>query len=229
MIRFILSFFGAIFTLLTLGVALIALSIGAVFWVYGRDLPSHESLAQYKPPTISRIYSGEGHLIDEFSQERRLFAPADEIPDLIKQAFISAEDKNFYSHKGYDTRGIAAAAIEAVQTRGETVRGASTITQQLIKNKKVRRGLLGVYMTALDLLRKAEKNLTDHLTQQRELLPASEVKTWMSGMITAAKQTLLNIPGKLAPQLENQPWPKIQKRLEEEIRFALEKISSNPG
>ncbi|MBJ6373149.1 penicillin-binding protein 1A [Sedimentitalea arenosa] len=134
MIRFILSFFGAIFTLLTLGVALIALSIGAVFWVYGRDLPSHESLAQYKPPTISRIYSGEGHLIDEFSQERRLFAPADEIPDLIKQAFISAEDKNFYSHKGYDTRGIAAAAIEAVQTRGETVRGASTITQQVMKN-----------------------------------------------------------------------------------------------
>lgn len=134
MIRFILSFFGAIFTLLTLGVAVVALSIGAVFWVYGRDLPSHESLAQYKPPTISRIYSGEGHLIDEFSQERRLFAPADEIPELIKQAFISAEDKNFYSHKGYDTRGIAAAAVEAVQTRGETVRGASTITQQVMKN-----------------------------------------------------------------------------------------------
>lgn len=85
------------------------------------------------------------------------------------------------------------------------------------------------WQMALDLLRKAEKNLTEHLTQQRELLPASEVKTWMSGMITAAKQTLLNIPGKLAPQLENQPWPKIQKRLEEEIRFALEKISSNPG
>ncbi|MBK0328355.1 PBP1A family penicillin-binding protein [Rhodobacteraceae bacterium F11138] len=134
MIRFVLSFFGAIFTLFTLGIALIALSIGAVFWVYGRDLPSHESLAQYKPPTISRIYSGEGHMIDEFAQERRLFVPADEIPDLIKQAFISAEDKNFYTHKGYDMRGIAAAGIEAVRSRGDNVRGASTITQQVMKN-----------------------------------------------------------------------------------------------
>ena len=95
MIRFIFSFFGAIFTLVTMGVVMVALTIGGVFWMYSRDLPSHESLAQYKPPTISRIYSGEGHLIDEFAKERRLFASADEIPDLVKQAFISAEDKNF--------------------------------------------------------------------------------------------------------------------------------------
>jgi penicillin-binding protein 1A len=133
-IRFILSFFGAIFSLVTLGIAVVALSIGAIFWVYGRDLPSHESLAQYKPPTISRIYSGEGRIIDEFAHERRLFTPSDEIPDLVKQAFISAEDKNFYTHKGYDMRGIAAAGIEAVRTRGKTVRGASTITQQVMKN-----------------------------------------------------------------------------------------------
>ena len=134
MLRFVFSFFGAIFSLVTLGVAMVALSIGAIFWIYGRDLPSHESLAQYKPPTISRIYSGEGRLIDEFAQERRLFTPAEDIPDLVKQAFISAEDKNFYIHKGYDMRGIAAAAIEAVRSRGETLRGASTITQQVMKN-----------------------------------------------------------------------------------------------
>ncbi len=134
MLRFVASFFGAIFSLLTLGIAAVALSIGAVFWVYGRDLPSHESLAQYKPPTISRIYSGEGHLIDEFARERRLYAPANEIPDLVKQAFISAEDKNFYQHHGYDTRGIAVAAFEAVKSRGQNVRGASTITQQVMKN-----------------------------------------------------------------------------------------------
>lgn len=134
MIRFILSFFGAIFSLVTLGVFMVALTIGGVFWMYGRDLPSHESLAQYKPPTISRIYSGEGQLIDEFAKERRLFTPADEIPDLIKQAFISAEDKNFYTHQGYDLRGIAAAGIEAVRSRGSNVRGASTITQQVMKN-----------------------------------------------------------------------------------------------
>ncbi|MEP3333863.1 PBP1A family penicillin-binding protein [Sedimentitalea sp.] len=134
MIRFVLSFFGAIFTLVTLGIAVLALSIGAIFWIYGRDLPSHESLANYKPATISRIYSGEGHMIDEFAKERRLFAPADEIPDLVKQAFVSAEDKNFYTHGGYDTRGIAAAAFEAVKSRGQNVRGASTITQQVMKN-----------------------------------------------------------------------------------------------
>ncbi|MBY6156244.1 penicillin-binding protein 1A [Pseudooceanicola nitratireducens] len=134
MIRFVLSFFGGIFSFLTLGVMVIALSIGAIFWVYGRDLPSHESLASYQPKTISRIYSSEGRIIDEFAQERRLFAPADEIPELVKHAFISAEDKNFYTHAGYDTRGIAAAIVEAVQSRGQNVRGASTITQQVMKN-----------------------------------------------------------------------------------------------
>ena len=134
MLRFILSFFGGIFTLITLGVAVVALSIGSIFYIYGRDLPSHESLAQYTPPTISRIYSGEGQMIDEFAQERRLFTPAEEIPDLVKYAFISAEDKNFYTHKGYDTRGIVAAALEAIKSRGRNVRGASTITQQVMKN-----------------------------------------------------------------------------------------------
>jgi len=112
----------------------VALTVGGVLWVYGRDLPDTEALAQYAPPTISRIYSGEGALMDEFARERRVFAPADEIPDLVKQAFISAEDKNFYSHKGYDPRGIAAAGYEAIRSRGQNVRGASTITQQVMKN-----------------------------------------------------------------------------------------------
>ena len=134
MTRFIMSFFGAIFSVVTLGIGMMALTIGAVFWMYGRDLPSHESLAQYTPPTISRIYSGEGRIIDEFAQERRLFTPAEEIPDMVKQAFISAEDKNFYEHQGYDPRGIAAAAVEAVKSGGRNVRGASTITQQVMKN-----------------------------------------------------------------------------------------------
>ena len=134
MFRFILSFLGGIFTTLTMSIGMVALTIGAVFWMYGRDLPSHESLAQYTPPTISRIYSGQGRLIDEFAKERRLFAPVDTIPPLIKQAFISAEDKNFYEHDGYDLRGIGAAAIDAVRSRGRDVRGASTITQQVMKN-----------------------------------------------------------------------------------------------
>ena len=134
MIRFVLSFLGGIFTLVTAGIAMVALSVGAIFWVYGRDLPSHEALARYQPKSISRIYSGEGQLIDEFAREHRLYTPTEEIPDLVKNAFISAEDKNFYTHAGYDPRGIAAAIFEAIQTRGESVRGASTIPQQVAKN-----------------------------------------------------------------------------------------------
>ncbi len=113
---------------------MLALSIGAVFFLYGRDLPTYEVLAQYSPKTISRIYSSEGQIIDEFATERRLFTPAEEIPPLVKQAFISAEDKNFYEHKGFDPRGMAAAVVDAVNSRGEDLRGASTITQQVMKN-----------------------------------------------------------------------------------------------
>jgi penicillin-binding protein 1A len=134
LLRFVLSFFGGIFSMLTLGLAMMALTIGAVFYMYGRDLPSYEVLSQYAPKTISRIYSGEGNIIDEFAIERRLFTPAEEIPDIVKQAFVSAEDKNFYTHSGFDARGMAAAFVDAVKSRGEDVRGASTITQQVMKN-----------------------------------------------------------------------------------------------
>ena len=132
MVRFVLSFIGGIFSLLTIGALMGALLVGAVFWTYGRDLPNHEQLAQYTPPTISRIYSGEGRIVDEFAKERRLFSPIGDIPDLVKNAFISAEDKNFYLHRGYDPRGMIAAAVTAA--RGGRLRGASTITQQVMKN-----------------------------------------------------------------------------------------------
>jgi len=134
LLRFILSFFGGIFTLLTLGLVMGAIGLGGVLYMYGRDLPSYETLSQYTPKTISRIYSGEGQIIDEFAVERRLFTPASEIPDIVKQAFISAEDKNFYQHQGFDAMGIVSAAYDAVASRGENVRGASTITQQVMKN-----------------------------------------------------------------------------------------------
>jgi penicillin-binding protein 1A len=132
MLRFILSFLGGIFSWITIALVMFALTVGAIFWMYGRDLPNHEQLAQYAPPTISRIYSGEGRMMDEFAKERRLFAPSAEIPDLVKHAFISAEDKNFYTHKGYDPRGMIAAGVDAL--RGGRLRGASTITQQVMKN-----------------------------------------------------------------------------------------------
>lgn len=134
MVRFILSSIGGVFSWIVTAVFFAALTLGAIFWMYSRNLPSHEQLASYTPKTISRIYSGEGRLIDEFAEERRLFVPIGDIPDLVKQAFVSAEDKNFYFHKGYDARGIIAAAVEAVRSGGDTVRGASTITQQVMKN-----------------------------------------------------------------------------------------------
>ena len=91
-----LRILGAIFSSLTLAAVFGAAVLGAIFVIYGQGLPSHDEWASYQPKTISRIYSGEGHIIDEFAVERRLFASADEIPDLVKAAFISAEDKNFF-------------------------------------------------------------------------------------------------------------------------------------
>ncbi len=111
--------------------------VGLVVWMYDRDLPSHESLANYAPATLSRVYSGEGALIAEFARERRIFIPSDEIPDLVKQAFISAEDKNFYSHPGVDVTGVARATLanlQALRSGGGRLQGASTITQQVMKN-----------------------------------------------------------------------------------------------
>lgn len=134
MLRFVLSFFGAIFSWFVTAVFFIALTVGGVFWMYSRDLPSHEQLAQYAPKTISRIFSGEGRIIDEFAEERRIFVPIDEIPPLVREAFVSAEDKNFYHHHGFDPRGMIGAMVEAVKSRGQNVRGASTITQQVMKN-----------------------------------------------------------------------------------------------
>ena len=132
--RFVLGFFGAVFSAVTLSILMAGLGLAGIFYMYGRDLPSYEELASYAPKTISRIYSGEGRIIAEFAVERRLYASAEEIPPLVKAAFISAEDKNFYDHAGYDPRSMAAALRDAVVSRGQDLRGASTITQQVMKN-----------------------------------------------------------------------------------------------
>ena len=132
MLRFILNMFGWFFSTATSGAVFIVMVFGGVFWMYGRDLPDHQTLASYEPATISRIYSTEGQVVDEFARERRMFTPADEIPDRVKQAFVSAEDRNFYEHNGYDVIGIVSAILDAA--RGGRLRGASTITQQVMKN-----------------------------------------------------------------------------------------------
>jgi len=127
-------FLGFIFAWLSLGFLMSGIGLLGVLWMYARDLPDTEQLRDYSPAVLSRVYSNDGLLLDEFVRERRIFTPTDEIPDIVKFAFISAEDKNFYVHPGYDVRGMAAAIWQLVRSRGENVRGASTITQQVMKN-----------------------------------------------------------------------------------------------
>jgi len=104
-----------------------------VFWVT-RDLPSYDTLAHYEPPITTRLYAGNGTLIGEYARERRLFVPITAIPDRVKQAFLSAEDKNFYSHPGVDVFGILRAAINDLRNTDKRPQGASTITQQVARN-----------------------------------------------------------------------------------------------
>ena len=195
----VFGFLGTVFTLVTMSTIVCGLSLGGIFWVYGRDLPSHKFLAQYKPPTISRIYSAEGKIIDEFAKERRLFTPANEIPNLIKHAFISAEDKNFYNHPGYDLRGILSALVDAVQSRGKRIRGASTITQQVMKN------------FLLDGSRRAERKVKEIILATRiegSLSKEQILELYLNEIflgqnsygVTAASQTYFNKTlGELAP------------------------------
>ncbi len=132
MIRFLGFLFSAFSIAAIAGIAVIAL----VFWVYDRDLPDYDTLSNYEPATLSRVYSGQGAVIAEFARERRIFTPIDEVPEVVKNAFISAEDKNFYLHTGVDGFGVVKAMVDNVRRvqSGQRLRGASTITQQVIKN-----------------------------------------------------------------------------------------------
>lgn len=103
---------------------------------YAADLPTLDGLRHYQPRVMSRIYAGDSRLISELATERRIFIPISAIPDTVKQAFLSAEDQKFWSHKGVDPLAIARAAWVDVQQYGQGKRpiGASTITQQVAKN-----------------------------------------------------------------------------------------------
>ncbi len=158
MIRFI----GTLFSLASNGLIFAVGGIAAMVHIYGNDLPKHDELADYQPKMVSRVYSGEGDVIAEFYREKRIFVPVDEIPALVKDAFISAEDKNFYTHPGVDAVGIAKAVTRFAMARaaGQPARlsGASTITQQVIKNflvgnerdieRKVKEAILAVRISA---------------------------------------------------------------------------------
>lgn len=112
------------------------LAIIGIFSYYSHDLPDYSTLKDYEPPVVTRVHAGDGRLLAEFAQENRIFIPSDEIPDLVKNAFLAAEDKNFYTHKGVDPMAIARAMMSNLKNYGTGRRpiGASTITQQVAKN-----------------------------------------------------------------------------------------------
>ena len=110
--------------------------IFGIFSYYGSQLPEYEQLKSYEPPIVTRLYAGDGRLMAEFAQEKRVFMPIEKVPDLVKSAFIAAEDKNFYKHEGVDLLAIARAIVTNLKNvgRGRRPVGASTITQQVAKN-----------------------------------------------------------------------------------------------
>jgi penicillin-binding protein 1A len=108
----------------------------AVFYSYSSDLPDPTKLAKYEPPIITRIYANDGRLMAEYAAEHRLYLPLDAIPRRVKEAFLSAEDKNFYEHGGIDFFSLARAMLTNVNNyaSGRSLVGGSTITQQVVKN-----------------------------------------------------------------------------------------------
>jgi penicillin-binding protein 1A len=107
-----------------------------VFWHFGRGLPDYQQLADYEPPTVTRVHAGDGRLLTEFARQRRVFIPIDGIPKRLIRAFMAAEDKDFYSHHGVDFKGVLRAIITNIKNigTGQRLVGASTITQQVAKN-----------------------------------------------------------------------------------------------
>ena len=134
MLRFFVGLFSFLFLLAIIGAG----GVVFVFWHFGRDLPDYHQLAHYEPPITTRVYGGDGRLVAEYAVEKRVFVPLHSIPQVVKDAFLAAEDKNFYSHAGVDPTGIIRAVVINLRNRGmggdRRPVGASTITQQVAKN-----------------------------------------------------------------------------------------------
>ena len=112
------------------------LSVIIILWIYSNKLPDYRYLKNYKPPVSSKLYSGNGVLVSDFSAEKRIFVPYDSIPYIVINAFLSAEDKNFFKHPGVDAKGVLRAFKNNVFNllNSKRLEGASTITQQVAKN-----------------------------------------------------------------------------------------------
>ncbi len=120
-----------------IGLILLSLStILIVLWTFSNSIPDYRFLKNYKPPVSSKMYSGEGDLVADFSKEKRIFIPYEAIPKNVINAFLSAEDKNFFSHPGVDAKGLMRAVVNNIDNilNSKRLEGASTITQQVAKN-----------------------------------------------------------------------------------------------
>ncbi len=108
----------------------------AILWNFSNKIPDYKFLKNYKPPVSSKVYSGKGELVADFSKEKRIFVPYESIPKNVIYSFLSAEDKNFFSHPGVDAKGVVRAVINNIKNimSSKRLEGASTITQQVAKN-----------------------------------------------------------------------------------------------
>ncbi|MDB5619057.1 penicillin-binding protein 1A [Tardiphaga sp.] len=152
LVRFLGFLFAAGTVLFLVGVAAAA----GMIWHYSKDLPDYSQLQDYEPPVMTRVHAADGALLGEYSRERRLYLPIQAVPKLVINAFLAAEDKNFYEHGGIDYTGMARAMVLYAQNFGSNKRpqGASTITQQVAKNflltnevsftRKIREALLAM-------------------------------------------------------------------------------------
>lgn len=132
-----LRFLGWLFAVGFMVFVAAAAGVTYVIWSASKDLPDYKQLANYAPPVMTRIYAADGSMLAEYAEERRLFVPVSQMPKRLVEAFISAEDKTFFTHGGLDWQGIAAAAYRYAQVKFSgkgTIVGASTITQQVAKN-----------------------------------------------------------------------------------------------
>ena len=134
--RLLFRFFGFLFALGTLVFVVGVGALSGLIYHYNKDLPDYSQLQDYEPPVMTRVHAADGALLAEYAKQRRLYLPIQAIPKLVLNAFISAEDKNFYEHPGLDMSGIFRAGMVYAQNvgKGRRPQGASTITQQVAKN-----------------------------------------------------------------------------------------------
>jgi penicillin-binding protein 1A len=135
-VKLLLRFLGFLFAAGTIFFVVGIAATAGLLWHFSKDLPDYSQLQDYEPPVMTRVHAADGSLLAEYARERRLYLPIQAVPKLVINAFIAAEDKNFYQHPGVDIYGIGRAGMLYVQNYGSGRRpqGASTITQQVAKN-----------------------------------------------------------------------------------------------